>query len=61
MIDMGIIEPCDNKLKPYTIIKNKEEIRKIMEDFRKSHDVHGNYTLNLHDSGANRRYARNGI
>ena len=24
MIDIGIVEPCDNRLKPYTIIKDKE-------------------------------------
>lgn len=43
MIDMGIAKPCDNRLKPYTIIKNKTEISEIIENFRKSHDVHSNH------------------
>lgn len=61
MIDMGIIKPCDNHLKPYTIIKNKAEIGEIIENFRKSHDVHGNYTQNLHDTNINRWYATDGV
>lgn len=40
LLDMGIVKTCDNRLKPYTIIKNKEQINKIIENFRKSHDVH---------------------
>ncbi len=33
MIDMGIIEQSDNSLKPYTIVKSKEAIEKLMENF----------------------------
>lgn len=33
MIDMGIIEPDDNSLKPYTIVKTPAQIKELMEDF----------------------------
>ncbi len=61
MIDMGIVKPCDNRLKPYTIIKDKAEIGEIMNAFRKNHDSNNSYTQNLHDSDVNRRYAGNGV
>lgn len=35
MIDMGIMEPCDNRQKPYKITKNKEEIGEIIRSLRK--------------------------
>lgn len=38
LIDMKILEPTDNSLKPYTIIKSEDEIRKLMT----------NYEPNLH-------------
>lgn len=33
MIDMGIIEPSGNSLKPYTIVKTPTEIKKLMANF----------------------------
>ena len=33
MIDMGIVEPSDNSLKPYTIVKSKEDLQEIMNNF----------------------------
>ncbi len=33
MIDMGIINPSDNSLKPYTIIKTKKEIEALIKTF----------------------------
>ena len=47
MIDMGIVEPSDNSLKPYTIIKSKEELQKVMNMF---------YCKNLVDSQTNSLY-----
>ncbi len=47
MIEMGIIEPSENKLKPYTILKNKDEIEEMIN--------------NLHNRSVNRRYAGDGI
>ena len=32
LIDMSIVKPSDNSLKPYTIIKTKKELQKIMND-----------------------------
>ena len=61
MIDLGIIESCDNRLKPYTIMKSKDEIREMIASFCKSHDIHSNHIHNLHDNSANRRYARDGF
>lgn len=61
MIDMEIVRPCDNRRKPYTVIKNKIELSEIIENFCKSHGVYDNYTPNLHDSGAGRRHAGDGL
>lgn len=33
MIDMGMIEPSDNSLKPYTIVKTPAQIRELMVSF----------------------------
>lgn len=57
MIDMRIVESCDNRLKPYTIIKDKAEISELMDAFRQNHDLNNSYTPNLHDNDVNRRYA----
>lgn len=58
MIDQGILEPCENPLKPYTIIKSKDEIHAIMQDFLHNNladDESGvTYDENLHDSSADR-------
>lgn len=51
MIDMGIVQPCENKRKPYTIVKSKAEIEEMIADFR----------TNLHNREVSRRHARNGI
>lgn len=65
MIEMEIIEPCENKLKPYTIVKSKAEIEEIITNFNhgipSEYDTSKLYTLNLHDSCVNRRHARDGI
>ena len=73
MIEKGIVEPCENKLKPYTIIKSKAEIEEMIADFYEScelcrtegtadgHEVRDKYTPNLHDTNADRWYAGNGI
>lgn len=65
MIDMGIIAPSDNSLKPYTVIKTQAKIQKIMADFRQcllSDKEYGSeYIHNLHGQGVNRWYAGNGI
>lgn len=47
LIERGIIEPCEDKLKPYTIVKSKAEIEEMV--------------TNLHNSDVNRWYAGNGI
>lgn len=49
MLDMKVIEPCENPLKPYTIIMQQEEIKQRMEL----------YAHKLHGYGDNRWYARN--
>ncbi|MDE7311439.1 MAG: recombinase family protein [Eubacterium sp.] len=36
MIEMGMIEPCENKRKPYTILKSKAEIEQIIANFKQS-------------------------
>lgn len=36
MIDMAIVEPSDNSLKPYTIIKTKEEIEELIKNFHEN-------------------------
>lgn len=65
MTDMGIVESSDNSLKPYTIVKTKEELQKIIDDF-----YHGKLAENnagskdnhdLHDEANNRRHAADGI
>ncbi|MEG2452883.1 MAG: recombinase zinc beta ribbon domain-containing protein [Clostridium sp.] len=49
MLDMKVIEPCENPLKPYTIIMQQEEIKQLMEL----------YAPKLHGYGGNRWDARN--
>ena len=73
MIEKGIVEPCENKLKPYTIVKSREEITEIIADFCEScglcrtegtddgQEVRDKYTPNLHDTNADRWHAGDGI
>ena len=61
MIDMGIVVPSDNSLKPYTIVKTKEEIQETMTNFYKgipSETDNGSlYDQDLHDIVNDRRNA----
>ena len=61
MIDMGIIEPSDNSLKPYTIVKIPAEIKDLMEKFPQGKPSDSAYDQNLHIYKADRWYAGNGI
>ena len=65
MIEAGIIEPCENKLKPYAIVKSKTEIEEIIKNFNHGmlfeYDANKLYNQNLHNSNVNRWHARNGI
>ncbi|MEE1087098.1 MAG: recombinase family protein, partial [Schaedlerella sp.] len=65
MMDMGIVEPSDNSLKPYTIVKSKIEIEEILANFHQgmlSENVNGStYDQDLHEYSVNRRHATNGI
>ena len=61
MMDMGIVEPSDNSLKPYTIVKTKEELQKVMDDFYHEKLAKNNdgsiYAHDLHDVANDRRDA----
>ena len=61
MIDKGIIEPSDNPLKPYTIVKAPAEIEEIMANFSQGIPSDSSYDKNLHLCMVNRRYAGDGI
>lgn len=65
MIDMGIVEPSDNSLKPYTIVKSKEDLQEIMNNFfcenLADNTTNPAYDHDLHGYGANRRHAANGF
>ena len=61
MIDMGVIKPSDNSLKPYTIVKTPAEIKEIMAAFQQNISSDSTYDQNLHLYMVNRRYAGNGI
>ena len=65
MMDMGIVEASDNSLKPYTIVKSKEELRKTMNTFfcenLADDKTEPLYDQNLHDAANDRWYAGNGI
>ena len=65
MIDMGIVEPSDNSLKPYTIVKSKEDLQEIMNNFfcenLADHTINPAYERDLHGFGAGRWYAANGF
>lgn len=57
MIDKGIIEPSDNPLKPYTIVKTPDEIKEIMANFSRGIPSNSSYDQNLHLYMVNRRNA----
>ncbi len=65
MMDMGIVEPSNNSLKPYTIVKTKEEIKELMQNFYQGIPSKTDNDLlcdhDLHEYGADRRYASDGI
>lgn len=65
MMDMGIVEPSDNSLKPYTIVKTKEELQKVMDDFYHEKLAKNNdgsiYAHDLHDVANDRRHAADGL
>ena len=65
MKSLGILENTDNPLKPYNIIKSKEEIAQLTKDYlpdlspeTTTKDLSDNY---LHGNCADRRHAGNGI
>lgn len=57
MIDKGMIEPSDNPLKPYTIVKTPAEIEEIMANFSQGIPSDSSYDQNLHLRMVNRWYA----
>lgn len=57
MIDKGMIEPSDNLLKPYTIVKTPAEIKEIMANFSQGIPSDSSYDQNLHLCMVNRWYA----
>ncbi len=57
MIDKGMIEPSDNPLKPYTIVKTPAEIEEIMANFSQGIPSDSSYDQNLHLRVVNRWYA----
>lgn len=65
MKELGILEATDNPLKPYNIMKSKEEITALIQDFLP--DLPAEITAKqlsddyLHCIGGNRWYAGNGI
>ena len=61
MIDRGLIEPTENPRKPYTVIKTKEEIEKIIGDFQENVMPYPDCASHLHGNETNRWYAGNGI
>lgn len=61
MIDMGIIAPSDNPLKPYTIVKTSAGIKELMANFPQGIPSDSVYDQDLHLCMVNRRHAGNGI
>ena len=65
MKSLGILENTDNPLKPYNIVKSKEEITQLTKDYLP--DVSTETTAKqlsddyLHRNSADRWYAGNGI
>ena len=61
MIDMGILKPSENSLKPYTIVKTPTEIEELMTNFSQGIPSDSTYDQNLHLYMDSRRHAGNGI
>lgn len=65
MLEIGIIEPSGDSLKPYTIIKTKEEIKEVLNTYSWAitfkNKISPNYSQNLHGVVEHRRYATDGI
>ena len=65
MMDMGIVEPSDNSLKPYTIVKSREELQEIMNNFfcenLSDNSINTLYDRDLHGYGGDRWHATNGF
>lgn len=61
MIDMGIIAPSGNSLKPYTIVKMPSEIEELMANFTWGMPTDLSYDQNLHLHMVNRRDASDGL
>ena len=64
MKGLGILEPTDNPLKPYNIVKSKETIEQLAKDYLP--DLTAEITVKqisddyLHGISDNRRHAGNG-
>lgn len=60
MMNMGIVEPSDNSLKPYTIVNSKDELQKIMNNFFCENladpTINPAYEHDLHGCGVNREF-----
>lgn len=65
MINMEIVDPSDNLLKPYTIVKSKDELQEIMNNFfcENLADNMANSACDqdLHEYGVNRRMTYNNV
>lgn len=65
MKSLGILDPTVNPLKPYNIVKTKEEMNMLVKDFLP--DLPAEITARqlsddyLHCNGGDRRYAGNGF
>lgn len=65
MKELGILEATDNPLKPYNIVKSKEEISQLTKDYLP--DVSAETTAKqladdyLHGISDDRRHAGNGL
>ena len=65
MLEIGIIEPSGDSLKPYTIIKTKEEIKEVLNTYSwavtSKNSINPDCSKNLHGVVEHRRYAADGI
>lgn len=65
MIEDGILEPTENTLKPYVILKTNEELDELIANFQQGippvNDTLQVYDQDLHLSRSDRRYASDGI
>ena len=65
MLELGIIESSGDSLKPYTIIKTKEELKEILNTYSwavtSKNSINSDCSKNLHGVVEHRRYAADGI